>query len=335
MRKMLESHPRAVLHSGSEDHYWMSYQTENLPGRRDAHQINWSPTDPFVLKRWISQFNLKRWEKVGLDEKKKMVWAATTPEYWYQSMPICDFQNKWDDPVLCKTFTTPPYDIIPRSLRYWFPNIKFIIMTRHPADRAYSHWSTFANYGPFCQKEARGKSKQACFHRYAELYNAEWNKCIDEHGEEECSVWPRRQWGQGDFLRSISISFHDVHAHLWLRYFPPEQFHFIHTEVVQSDLENEVGQFADWVGLDLDGFNHSDLNFRNKAKKYRAKMWPETRLLLERLYKPHIERTCLMMPQACRFVDLWFEQHNLLSSGVWNCEQKRENINTWHQDCEI
>jgi len=148
-------------------------------------------------------------------------------------------------------------------------------------------------------------------------------------------VWPRREWGQGDFLRSISISFHDVHAHLWLRYFPPEQFHFIHTEVVESDFEKEVGQFVDWVGLDLDGFNRSGLKFKNKAKKQRKKMWPETRLLLERLYRPHIERTCLMLHQACRFVDLWFEQHNLLSKGEWECERKREDMPTWHKDCEL
>lgn len=328
MRGMLATHNGVVLHKASEDHYWMSYQSKKLP----EGQFNWEHTQLFVLKTWMKQFSSQDYQMATVEEKRSMMWVSTTPEYWYQSIPICSYQNRWKGKI-CDEFTTPPYDIIPRSLRYWFPKMKFVIMARHPADRTYSHWSAFFNYVKFCGNHNLPTYKNpACFHQYVLEFSKEWSRCLEENGEEECSVWPRRKWGNGDFLRSIMISFHDVHAHLWLRYFPPEQFHFVSTELMDSDFNGEIGLLANYTGLDAAGFNSSRTH-ANRGRP-RMSMWPETRLLLEALYRPHIKRTCRMLPQTCRFVDLWYDQHIKLASGEWKCERVRNNTQIWHKDCE-
>jgi len=340
MRRLLENHPQVVIQKSSEDHYWMSYQTEKLPVGHDAEQFNWQITDPVVLKRWMEQFRLRWWKKAGIEKKKTMIWGATTPEYWYQSVPICSKQNKWRN-SLCDTFTTPPYDTIPRALRYWFPKMKFIIMTRHPADRAVSHWSSFFDLLGFCGDLGYPRVYplephhfQACFHQYVSQVSQRWTRCLEEYGEEECSVWPRRKWGQGDFLRSIIISFHDAHSFLWLRYFPPEQFHFVHTEQLKDNFDSEIQLFSNYVGLDRAGFVINKTRSQNKHEKPRPEMWPETRLQLEAIYRPHIVRTCKMLPQACRFVDYWYDQHIKLANGEWSCKREREDVNIWHEDCK-
>jgi len=335
MRRLLNTHPGALMHPTSEDRFWMKYLTKTYVLREKVRHIHLNPLDPQMLRRWLHGFESSRNYMNGSKKVTNMIWGATTPEYWFQSMPVCDFLNEWDKED-CEKWTTPPFDAIPRALRYWFPKMKFIIMARHPADRAYSHWRAFFNRRAFCKKERREGRKQriqGCFHRYVLEFEIKWKECLRDNGEDECSVWPRREWGQGDILRGMLISFHDIHAQLWLKYFPPDQFHFVATEQVENNFEMELGMLAKYTGLDLAGFNTSIIHV-NQGRDREWKMWPETRLRLEAMYRPHIQRTCQLIPQACRLVDLWYEQHRELDQGKWNCQKIRDTVNVWHEDCE-
>jgi hypothetical protein len=162
---------------------------------------------------------------------------------------------------------TPTYSFLPfvaERIKRHFPDIKLIICFRDPVDRAFSGW---------LMRRAKGNEKNSF--QQALTLNAEQRSKHTLSGKEGIQFWMEDQQALGDknqiLCRTyIEGSMYAEQMDFYLKYFKPEQIHYLFMDDLKKDLKPTLRNIFSFLNVDP---NFSDIKSEevNRHKKVRLK----------------------------------------------------------------
>ena len=185
--------------------------------------------------------------------------------------------------------TKQDYCAMPAVVKRILPKAKFIVMMREPMSAVYSSF-LYTNSG---SRLNLGLPNQ--FHTKATTYIAELNSCLAEASLYECTGMINSGRGIWDTFR-FSIELYHVHLKKWLQFYAREQFLFLRTEDMFTDPGAVMQKITSFLGISTLTEDQVKILFAKKHNVNSAahtkayEMLPETRQLLQNLYRSHNEK---------------------------------------------
>lgn len=179
---------------------------------------------------------------------------------------------------------------MPRLLRKFVPNAKFVIIMRNPVDRMYSDFHAFSlNY---CRKVFPTKALLPYIFDYEMRHEVKrFQKCVKDHSPDYCSHYtlatsPAIHEKCGEIR--LSSSLYVMHIRRWLQFFPRDQFLFLRLEDISRDLYSAMKQIWSFVGAPVIPKSEFEL-IRQSVTRRPASYFPikdETRVILTKFFHP-------------------------------------------------
>ncbi|XP_048236595.1 carbohydrate sulfotransferase 15-like [Haliotis rufescens] len=199
---------------------------------------------------------------------------------------------RWED-IPQNAGLTEPVVVTPHLMKHVYKDPKFIIIFRNPTDRLYSDY-IFLN---------QGDSPQS-FHKHVLQAIQIEEECMRNNTMRRClySLDVSKQ-----LPTRIFIGYYSVYMKEWLNVFRRENFLILRTEDYNHDMKGTLRKVYDYLKLNYnEEFLTSVVNIPHmhvtENKKKAGPMLKETRLLLDKLYRPYLEELAVLL-QDKRF--LW------------------------------
>ena len=182
----------------------------------------------------------------------------------------------------------------PKRIYDYNKNMKFLVMLRHPIERAYSGWAHYKKYF----EETNGYSKKLLLKRaniYNELTDPYFEKLLGGRPYDTFEYMANQDLMQisngGDAFNVMGIIHRSVY--LWqinryLKYFDKDQFLFVFSDDFKSNAQNEMDRLSEFIGL-----NDTKINVINQISHsgHYASTQIDKKLnnKLKAFFKPHNE----------------------------------------------
>lgn len=200
---------------------------------------------------------------------------------WYKACFPFKTKKFFEQSILKKKFltgeATPRYidnPHVPKRIKEFTPNAKFIVMLRNPIDRAYSHYSMIT-HGKSAFLE--NLSFEEAILKENERINEEVNKIEKDPNYQSEDYYTFGYLERGYYAKKLKF---------WFNLFPKNKFHIVQSEEFFKNPDFIYNQVLDF--LDVDKFHL--LNYKKiKSGKYGSKLNPKTRDYLSNYFSNYNE----------------------------------------------
>ncbi|XP_025089224.1 carbohydrate sulfotransferase 15-like [Pomacea canaliculata] len=195
--------------------------------------------------------------------------------------------------------------VTPHCLRHLTPDVKLLLMLRHPVERLYSEYLFLDRF----KSEHNVSAK--LFHLQVQQSVAMLELCARSQSTYHLPAKQNSPHDYPDKGIRLMVSMYSVWLEQWLKVFPRHQMLIIRNEDYSKNISHHLQTIMDFLGLaslppsDLDKISAQDRAFvRNSQDKAVGDMLPETRKLLTNFYRKYNEQLATMLSDK-RF--LWQE----------------------------
>lgn len=188
---------------------------------------------------------------------------------------------------------------VPKLVRKFIPNAKFIILMRNPIDRTYSDFFSFGMED--CAKFfSKRMMVSQIFHIRMRSEINRFLSCLNSHNLHYCTHYtlatsPKVYKDCGELRLASSI--YVAHIERWLQYFPRKQFLFLRLDDVVTDLYSVMKRIWSFVGVPLlsrEKFEQILIQVPRKPKRYES-MKDATRMILSEFFHPFNQKLATIL----------------------------------------
>ncbi|XP_041479396.1 carbohydrate sulfotransferase 15-like [Lytechinus variegatus] len=223
-----------------------------------------------VLHYLGHQTNLvQRMEETG--DKRLITMDASASTMWDNTYSLGKFGSIRHPPKWTHT------DV----LRSVLPDARFLLLLREPTDRLYSGYMAF-------DTEWRTQKSPEDFHQRLVRSIQDFGGCMKNYQLSTCVNFK--------YDMRLRVGMYSVFIRDWLKRYPREQLHVLRTEDWSKDPAKELSRIVSFLDLDplsrdalLNITSSSRENQRTQKDRSLGGLLPESRRLLEKLYKPFKE----------------------------------------------
>ncbi|XP_069125565.1 carbohydrate sulfotransferase 15-like [Argopecten irradians] len=172
--------------------------------------------------------------------------------------------------------TEPPALTNAHYLRHFLPNLKMIIILRNPVTRLYSDYLY----------TSLGKVSPTLFHAEV-VKEINWFKNCSKYHDIRYCVY-RNSFNEANVksVTRVQNGLYALYIADYMRLFPPEQFHVLRLEDYGRDKAIEMEKIFQFLNLGDVEVQYSNTR-KNKGKRTKKAMLPETKALLKEFYQPY------------------------------------------------
>jgi len=167
---------------------------------------------------------------------------------------------------------------VPARVHDLLPEVKLIIVLRHPVDRAYSHYYYRKNAG------RESESFETVVEKDLQFLGEGWTPLIgDENGKDGRTPRELRRMR----LSYLSRGFYAEQLEMWMKVFPRERFLILNAKALSAEPSTTLRRTHEFLGAepyDLEEYP------RYNRGSYNTKMSPALRTKLVDFFAPHNQR---------------------------------------------
>ena len=253
LHTVMARHPDVYAPQGKEAHWWSYSNMEN--------RTQW-------LAAYLKFFRTRKGEL-----SKDIITYDASPDMLWSSR-------------FFSAVTKQDYCAMPAVVKSILPEAKFIVLLRNPVSAAYSSFMYAVSLSPDLPRQ---------FHARVTEYIGRLSSCLQKSSLFECSKLTQSKEGQWNIVR-LSIELYHVHLKKWLQFYDREQFLFLRTEDMFTDPGAVMEKITSFLGIRTLTEDQVKILFDRKRNVNSAahtkayEMLPETRQLLQNLYRSHNEK---------------------------------------------